>query len=271
MNSKENILDIEKEIQSILSLHYSREERKWKSDNEEEIKTLQLQLRNLKHKKWDLEERAYLEDVNPDPRLVVMLKPVINRRGLKSTDEFYFEQKGLGYQPKHVATFWSCPGCLLDTTKGFEGDLGNYNRQIEWCPKFLQLLRDKTPDEYAAIIRKANPEVPICYAGLMHSEMQQLDNEVRFVRQCDNCGWTTIESHKVAEEFDNSNYTVGLDNKGKEDATVVTCNCKDCGERIFEEFADKCSTVNENGERELTPEYDQKLSDHYKEKHPNED
>lgn len=282
MNKYTNILsNIDIEIDNLV-MDYSRNERRWNLPVEE-IPIRQEQIRTLKHNRIKIKEQMWTDYPEGVPtNLLVMLKPIMLRRRYSVEKQgsiviprndanfdggsFTFQISAEDYKPKHLRGFWSCPGCMLEPKFDIP-EFMDYNRQIEWCPKFLMLLKDKGPLEYEKILKRANPDIPICYAGLLHAELQTTATEVKLVKQCDTCSYCTVESKQlVTDSLDG--YEIGVDAAKGSDSTTITCKCEVCQEIIFEEFADRCTQLTTNGQdRELTPEFDAMINQHHLERH----
>jgi hypothetical protein len=282
----QSIVDnIDREL-SILLLDYSKGERKWNLDTEELILERQAKIRNLKRKKLIAWEEYLVTSGEPFlPVLQEMLKPIVTRRLwrefgnprndvnspqrkqtlLPDGERFTFEAAIESFQPKHTKGFWSCHACLEDLEKVqiFQGDFQIYTKRLSWCPQFVQALaQNKTPDAYYDALQKISPEVPFCFAGLLHTEFQTTDTEAKLVQKCDTCGFTKIESKELATPIDPENFEVGIDLGENADKAEVKCVCKICNEVVFE------APVSEATNREgLTKQYEELLDKHYRDKH----
>lgn len=262
-----------------LTKHYNKEERRWLLDSQDEVENIQASIRELKHRKTIAWEAFILETADCPAILKKMFDPIVRKRNsddsrfpnkVEITDGSRFTFPNMGerdFQPKHLKGFWSCPGCMLSMDNQELLDYPNYRKQITWCPQFLPTVAmGKNPEEYKAFIRKINPDVPYCYAGLLHSELQTSSTEIKLVKYCDSCEWASIETKQLAEPLDPQNYSINLDpaSTGVKDYTSIICKCNECKELIFEE--DSAKVLAADG-KSMLPEYEKMLDDHYKERH----
>lgn len=276
------IQDIDKEL-DIMTMDYNRQERRWNLPDEM-IPIRKANIRALKHQKVMILEGLLL--TGGSPILKKMLSPIMLRRARIDANldgtSFIFEIAAVEYQPKHLRGFWSCPACVVEN-KGFEAkqkfedDLSIYNRQIEWCPKFIPELASRGPEYYTDLIRKNNPDLPICYAGLFHTELQISETEMKLVKQCDTCGFSTVETKQLQKEM-LDNYEIGMDSAIGKEELFVTARCnqmvtvtegdvvsqKQCGEIIFSELESIC--IDPHTQR-LYQQYDDLMDKHHRERH----
>lgn len=284
---------------ALLSQDYNKKERRWMLNSPEAIEQVQKDIRALKHAKILAWEEYLVDDYGPElpQQIRSMLTPIVTRRKFESqlpagsivirdSARFVFpiatgtmhvaEMTGDAYQPKHLRGFWSCPACMEEVANAKlyqmlpeeeHKKFAIYNKRVQWCPKFiLTLAKDKDPQQYDAALKKINPEgnIPYCYAGLLHEEFQTTETEAKRVQYCDTCAYQSIETKQLAEPIDPDNFDVGIALAENRPSLEATCKCKICGAIVFQAPMDQATTRDGN----LTPEYEQKLTDHYAKHHP---
>lgn len=129
------------------------------------------------------------------------------------------------FQNKHTIGNWDCRACLtagqeiVDSTSAVAAM--SAGKAIEWCPRFLPLLRGMPILEYVETLHPSRNisslENNLCYAGLLHSEISFTEEEkkqfVIITKKCDTCGFEEVEKKEYfqPEEIKNNEPLVNLD------------------------------------------------------------
>ena len=263
-------LGLDKQIE-ILVKDYDRTNRKWLLD-ESAVKPRQEEIRRLRFKKQTALETFLSEFGSMDDRK--FLAPLVLRRKYhheldnkpihsynynRDGEQFTFQsiQDTDSFQVKHSVGNWLCKGCLINHEKGFNFKPGEeQTRDIVWCPKFITGLAVAGPEKYTELVRKHNPDITICYGGLLHSEFTVDGNKATMTRKCDTCGFSTTETKELAKPFEG--FEIGVDvGMGLE----ITCQCKECGEIVF------TATIAEMEDMDIAKQYEKVFDQHWATKH----
>jgi hypothetical protein len=121
-----------------------------------------------------------------------------------------------GFHTKHSKGNWNCAGCLNaqirdETTASYvrnksgreEDEVGKFVKATKWCPNFLVGMSYDGVSNYAEFVRQETGEMRnanLCYAGIVHIEMEPGEDEVTIRQKCDTCGWSLMETKKVARQ-----------------------------------------------------------------------
>lgn len=298
-------LMVEKEIEH-LSERFNRDRQRWELETGEAMKkdditSIQASIRSHNNQKQLAKEAWMVDDKNFPPIVNRMLQPLITRRKWSSLNKvdanslllkqsrirdgahFLFPERETGaYRNKHQKGFWSCKGCMprrelpstiapVDAPFYQDQQFTDYWKQVQWCPNFVVLWANgRDPQQYMDSIRQINPDVAICYAGLLHIEFQINPEEARLIKFCDTCGFSSTEIKELAQPLPDAyeiNADIALNERGGAVA-MIHCKCNVCQELIFEAPADECARRNEAGGLALTAEYEQILNLHYAQEHP---
>jgi len=165
-------------------------------------------------------------------------KEGIAKEWLVDGEQFTFSELDEG--PRHTVGNWDCKACLnlgseINSAQDVNSALTN-GKATEWCPNFHKYFRNEDIKQYIELWKHHGP---ICYAGLLHTEMSfsedifyrgenlsymQLDKElleankdlietkhyIVITKKCDTCGFTIVEKKEYTppEELDNSSEVI---------------------------------------------------------------
>jgi hypothetical protein len=229
------------ELTKLTQKNFDRENRFWKNDDGtrcsgEQEKIFQAKFRELRAKVIFIgQERIVLENGDPKDPNVLRLMPLVSRRkhrelwakiGTGKTQEDLDIINFGNVSMTHTIGNWDCKGCLnlgvdITSAEDVSNALSTGKKAVEWCPRFLPMLRHMPLLEYIKLV-KTSDENPLCYAGLIHSEMtfEDIEEEVpsispdqiaveptmlitkRYVvitKYCDTCGYCVEERKEYSE------------------------------------------------------------------------
>jgi hypothetical protein len=163
---------------------------------------------------------------------------------------------------KHSRGNLNCSGCL--EAPPTESPL--LKKHIVFCPKFVQALVDLGPAKYEETFKRTNPDLPVCYAGLLHSEFKIDGRAGIWTRKCDTCGYETKEEKELCpQNTDTHEFHVGVDMGFSSDSEVISCICPECQELMFTVSSE------EKNIKQLTAQHDEIINKHWATKHPDKE